>query len=231
MAQPLPVIPLAQSPLRYSVKARRPDLLTTIAALSITFGAAGLGWSAFALYQTIQTEGIPIPGGDPMIISATSLVSTGASTTSIQWKVKPGVIWLELADAAVGIALALVLLVMGFLTLAGSPLSRPGHMLWARVKLPVALLSCAIWVLSLWAGSYPVPGLTTIVSGSGQPAQGLPLASIMWRGCILGAIMLIYPITVLIVMRNRQVKGYYNAGAGRAAGGVACGGSRKLNPG
>jgi hypothetical protein len=221
MEQPLPVIPLAQPPLRYSVKARRPDLLTTIAALSITFGATGLCWSAFALYQTIQVEGIPFLNGGSVVILTTTLVSTGAAPMSIQWEVKPGVIWLELADAAIGIALALVLVVLGFLTIAGSPLSRAGHVLWAKLKLPAALLTALAAVLSLWAGSSPVSGLTTVVSGSGQPAQGLSFAYIVWRGCIIGALTMIYPITVLIVMRSKRVAAYYKAGAGRAAGGTA----------
>jgi hypothetical protein len=121
-----------------------------------------------------------------------------------------------LADGIIGLALAIFLAVLGILTLTGSPRARWGHLLWAWLKLPAIALSFVSTMSFMTSMFQNATASMTTTPGAPAPPQFINTMAIV-QASIYAAFALIYPIAILIVMRTRRVKEYYEAGAGKAA--------------
>jgi hypothetical protein len=101
--------------------------------------------------------------------------------------------------------LAVFLLVIGIATLRESPRGRKFHLLYAGIKIALAVTgAAAAW----WMASSYHDAL--LVNTSEQAADARGLATFVGvQALIFGAVALIYPIALLIVLQTRGVKEYY----------------------
>jgi hypothetical protein len=104
--------------------------------------------------------------------------------------------------------LAAYLLVAGILVLRDSPRGRKLHLIYAWIKIPLAL-ACA---LSAWwlVNSYLEAANSQAAAAGGATWMMNPLASRLGvQETVLAVLGVIYPIALLIVMQARGVKEYY----------------------
>jgi hypothetical protein len=103
---------------------------------------------------------------------------------------------LTAVGAVIGLALAVLLLAAGIVTLTQSQLGRRLHLIYAWVKIPVAMVTA---VASAWA----VQGYFAAMPG-GSPG---PVTLVMMVGAIL--LGCAYPVALLIVYRTKTMREYY----------------------
>ena len=116
------------------------------------------------------------------------------------------------ADGTINLALAVFLFVLGIMTLTGSPRARNGHLLWAWLKFPAIALSF-VATTAFTRALFQSAAATTV-----PPAPVFADSVAVAQSAIYAMLTLIYPVAILIVMRTKRVKEYYEAGAGRAVG-------------
>jgi hypothetical protein len=105
-------------------------------------------------------------------------------------------------EAALGLLLAVLLLVCGVLVLRDSPRGRRWHIIWACIKLPLALAGGFVYWLQMSAMM------------SSFPVRSNPfMMQYVWvlTGAVQAAFYCAYPLAVLIVMRTRRVTAFYGA--------------------
>jgi tetrahydromethanopterin S-methyltransferase subunit B len=107
----------------------------------------------------------------------------------------------------VGLGLALLLLLCGILVFRESPRARRWHLVYAVVKIPVAIAGVlAVWWLTSdfieVARRNPNASVSYLASNAGRT-----MTVRLW----LGALGIIYPIVLLIALQTRVVKGYYRS--------------------
>jgi hypothetical protein len=166
----------------------------------------GMAWSPVSM-ATVQPDGsafLRLPGGYLMMDAqgtVTNQMSSGMPTTVA---IHPLSMMLVLGEAAASLALAILLLVAGILVLRQSPTGRRLHLIYAGVKLPLAIAG-GIGIVWLAAGM-----ANTFNSGTGGP-PGAPPQAIGW-GIALAVGGAIYPLALLIALNTRGVRDYYRAG-------------------
>jgi hypothetical protein len=108
-------------------------------------------------------------------------------------------IWTGL-DAAVGLLTAVLLLIAGIMVLRDSPRGRRWHIVWAWIKLPLAVAGGIVYWLQMSAM------MSSISAGN-------PLGNYIWAlsAAVQAAIFCAYPLGVLIVMHTRGVMAFYGA--------------------
>ena len=111
--------------------------------------------------------------------------------------------------AVVGLGLAVYLLVIGIWVLRQSPRGRKLHLIYAVVKIPVAILGIAAtwWLVSSLMDS-PLVG----AGPNAFPIENMA-TSLAIQATVLGVAGLIYPIALLIALQSKAVKDYYESGA------------------
>jgi hypothetical protein len=222
--EPLPAVPLSVQSLRYAAKPRQPAVLTTIGLLSIVFGVFGLAWSAIDIRNVIDnaepfessqvTYATPSPYTPiPSPMPANWTPVTIYPTATVEWQIRRSVVWLVIGDGVVDAAMDVLLIVLGGILLRGLPTARPSHLIWAWAKLPAAVLTFAttLW----WQEALSGHGWGAIILSGAPSRQGLEATTVV-RLADAAAISVPYAIVVLIVMRLKHVREYYDAGA-RAA--------------
>jgi hypothetical protein len=113
------------------------------------------------------------------------------------------------ADVVLSLVLALVLLVAGLMVFRQSPKSRPLHRFYAWLKIPVALAGAAgmAWMYGAFVGAFSPP----VARGAS------PGAVVFWMWAAgMGVVGCGYSVAVLLVLRSRRVRGYYNSISGAA---------------
>jgi hypothetical protein len=107
-------------------------------------------------------------------------------------------------DAVLSVLLAVLLLVAGILVFRRSPASRRLHRIYAWAKLPLAL-----------AGAVGVGWMfdSFMTAFAPRPPPGQPGPSMMFWTWTIGATVLscAYSIGLLIALRSRTVRAYYNS--------------------
>jgi hypothetical protein len=131
------------------------------------------------------------------------------------FKFGPTETFLGMADGIVGVLLAISLAVLGILTLVGSPRARGGHLVWAWLKLPAVVLTGAATAAATKAMFVGVAAMAP-AAGAGSAAATMGGKMALIQGILYALVTMIYPVAILIVMRTRGVREYYEAGAGRA---------------
>ena len=219
-AEGMPLVALDYSrPVR-----RRPGILTAVGVISICIGALGVlsnGFSAVQwaiLYAVRSPVAAPPPPGMTPATGPTTTATTG-TTVAFAAPLFPGLdgptAALAIGEAAVGLALAVFLLVLGIQVFRDAPFGRRGHLIWAGLKLPAAALTA--W--ASWAVTRSM--MAALNAAMGPAGGGPPLAfgntMMVTQAVISGLFACIYPVAILIVMHTRTVKSYYATGAGATA--------------
>jgi hypothetical protein len=168
----------------------------------------GMAWSpvSMAMVQPDGSAFIQVPGGYLMLDAqgnVTNQMSSGIPTTVA---IHPLSMMLVLGEAAASLALAILLLVAGIMVLRQSPTGRRLHLIYALVKLPLAIAG-GIGIVWLAAGM----ANTFNAAGGGGGASGAPPEAIGW-GIALAVGGAIYPLALLIALNTRGVRDYYRAG-------------------
>jgi hypothetical protein len=124
-----------------------------------------------------------------------------------RFKIPQAAILLVGIEAVLSVLLAVLLLVAGILVFRRSPVSLRLHRIYAWTKLPLAVAGALGigWMYGSFLSAFtprPAPGQSS-------------LSAVFWTWAI-GAIALScgYPIGLLIALRSRQVRAYYNSISG-----------------
>ena len=104
--------------------------------------------------------------------------------------------------AAVGLALAIYLLVIGILMLRQHPRAGRLHKIYAAIKIPLAIVAGIAWPV-FWA-SFSTMGAGTTTAPTFTPALITACVIAVLVGCA-------YPIALLIAFRTRTAREYYAA--------------------
>jgi hypothetical protein len=118
---------------------------------------------------------------------------------------------LAVLDALLGAGLAAFLLIAGLMVLRDSLRGATLHRIYAWLKIPLAILGAVVWVW-LWESLFS--GVTASVPP--QAAGGPQGAAAVRTGAIIHAIVFTalgcaYPIALLIALRTRSVRAYYQS--------------------
>jgi len=117
------------------------------------------------------------------------------------FKVSGGGAALVMVTSALSMALAIYLLVIGIITLRQSLRGRQLHLIYAVIKIPLAILA-AIGVY--WMASSFMTNLPTVPrSSSAGAAAGMFYAMMAGFG-------IIYPIALMITLSTRRIREYYS---------------------
>ena len=117
---------------------------------------------------------------------------------------------LSLIDAFGSEALAIFLLIIGIGVTRGWRGARRYHLIYAALKIPLVIFGALAW---WWLMTSFVRGISSSMPPNPQSAQamqgmsaGMGVFSFGW-----GVIALIYPISLLIVLRARTVREYFQS--------------------
>ncbi|MBC8106550.1 MAG: hypothetical protein H7Z14_08170 [Anaerolineae bacterium] len=153
------------------------------------------------LYVSIMPDkSARIAGGASFIqIDPAGNVSDAASimmANMSKFSIRPAASAMTLLDAILAGLLAIYLLIVGILVLRQNRRGRGMQMIFAVLKIPIAVLAAIGW---MW----------TIQDANAGAISSGQLKAWLWTFLVIG---LVYPITLLIVLRTRAVREYYNAG-------------------
>jgi hypothetical protein len=162
------------------------------------------------------TTVIAPPGGNVTIVFNTgnmlALGPTGQVISSglppmPKLNVNPGLVALVSLDAVLSGALAIYLIVVGIIVLRGSFVGPRLLRIYAWTKIPLAILAgvgVGMLMYQFYSGFSNMPGF----AGANGASFG-PLGTLYGIG--LGLLGLAFPVGVLIALRSRTVRGYFNA--------------------
>ena len=166
-------------------------------------------WSPVSMVQ-MQPDGSAVVrlGGGFMVIDNQGFVQSNMSTLMPRLRIHPLSIALVVGESIASAALAIFLFVVAVLTLRDSPRGRRYHQVFAAIKIPLAVTG---GVAFAWLMTGLLTSLRALNPGMGA---GLPSARAIQTMTTLGIMMavigLLYPVVLLIVLRTRTVKDYYN---------------------
>ena len=111
---------------------------------------------------------------------------------------------LGLVDAFLRVALAVLLIVAGVFVLRDHRLGRRLHLLWAWLRIPLALVSGVV----SWQMMQAMFRSMAAAPGTPFPPQSMTWVAVMSGGMQV-VLAWIYPIAVLIVLRTRTARTYH----------------------
>jgi hypothetical protein len=136
-------------------------------------------------------------GGSPVVITAQGTVQAwGFGAGAPVFKLSPVAAALVMVEAAFSAAIAIYLLVIGILTIRQSRRGKRLHIIYAILKIPVAVFG-VIATAWMWA-TFVAPG----------PGASSAVAATMG---LLASVGLIYPIILLIVLNVGTARDYYRS--------------------
>jgi hypothetical protein len=133
--------------------------------------------------------------------------------TAFAMKIDRVTMVLMVADGTINLSLAIFLFVLGIITLTGSVRARRGHLLWAWLKFPAIVLSF-FSTLEFTTAMFQSAATMTGPAGT-QPAPAFLNSMAVIQATMYAVFAMVYPVALLIVMRTKRVREYYEAGAGR----------------
>jgi hypothetical protein len=168
----------------------------------------GMFWSpvSMAMVQPDGSAFLRLAGGYLMIDAQGKVMSQTPVGLPTTVAIHPLSMVLVLGETAASLALAVLLLVAGMMVLRQSPSGRRLHLIYALVKLPLAI---AGGIGLVWLAT----GMANTFGPGGASAAGTtPREAIGW-GIALAIGGAIYPIALLIALNTRGVRDYYRAAA------------------
>ncbi len=116
-------------------------------------------------------------------------------------------VMLILIEGTASVLLSIYLLVIGILTLRQTPRGRALHLIFALLKIPLAVL-CGVawcWLIGEVMSSMPHTGGTTGITPI------LPMR--LFVLCLVTVAAIIYPIALLIALQTPSIRDYYKSGS------------------
>jgi hypothetical protein len=113
------------------------------------------------------------------------------------------------AEAIGSIALAIFLLVVGIQVFRATFRAQRLLTLYACLKIPLALTAGIGLSMLGYEFANGIASLPTVSAASGSAAS-MQTSFIVW-GCVIASLGMAFPIGLLIALRSRTVKYYYNA--------------------
>jgi len=180
-------------------------ILSAPAQQFVTPGASA-GAVAAAFKQPDGSVSIQFSEGASLVLGPQGQVkamTTGVTFPSVS--IHPVAIGLMLATALASIGLAIYLLVCGILMLRQSLRGRRLHLIYAAIKIPVAI---AAGVAATWVERE----LATNSAALGGVGVGV------FSGLVPALLALAYPVALLLVLNLREVREYFAVGTGAGQG-------------
>jgi len=158
------------------------------------------------------------PGGNAVIMFATGsqlvlgpggqVISSGPPAFP-KFKVSGALVVILVAEAILSVALAIYLLIVGIQVFRASFRAPRLLSIYAWLKIPLALVA-GVGLAML--GYQFTSGITNMAQfrGATPNTAGISLGFIFW-GCVIAGLGLALPIGLLIALRSRTVKDYYNS--------------------
>lgn len=149
---------------------------------------------------------VPATSGGPNWAKGQPPLATPTPRTAIH----PMSMVLVIGEAMMSGGLAIYLLTIGILTLRGSPNARRLHQIYAAVKIPLAVAGAVAfaWLMSELAQFLQA-------SGGGGAVASPGLSTFTTISVTLAGMGTIYPLVLLIVLRRKALRDYFDAGASR----------------
>jgi hypothetical protein len=127
-----------------------------------------------------------------------------------RFRIRPSASVLTIITSALGLALAIYLLVVGILTMRQRPSTRRLHLIYAALKIPLAVLAAVGWFLFIDDLTRSMTAVASMGPGaSSPPLVGASSAGAMAIAIMLGLAACAYPVALLILMNMRNVREYY----------------------
>ncbi|HEY2585894.1 MAG TPA: hypothetical protein VGI81_09035 [Tepidisphaeraceae bacterium] len=145
--------------------------------------------------------------GSMLVLGPAGHVISSGPPPMPKFNINPGVAGLVIIEAFLSAALAIYLLVVGVIVLRGSFIGPRLLRIYAWAKIPLAILAgvgVGTLMYQLYAGMSSMPGY------AGANAASFAPIGIIY-GVVLGVLGVAFPIGVLIALRSRTVRGYFNA--------------------
>jgi hypothetical protein len=177
--------------------------MTAVAILSIVIGGFGLLGAISSVVSTavMMTVTPPVPPAAP----APATGPAAAPPPPIfGYRPTMSMVVLGVVDGVVRGGLAALLVAAGIFVLRDRRLSRRLHLIWAWLRIPLALLSAAVY----WQTMRQM--FATMPAAPGTPIPTAFMDSVMLIGIIVQILIAwAYPVAVLIVMRTQTARAYY----------------------
>jgi hypothetical protein len=145
----------------------------------------------------LGTQGNIISQSSPPPAAAFN-AAAGASISLSPWAVAGFI-----ATSVLSIGLAVLLLVAGIMVLRDSPSGRRLHLIYACLKIPLAVAAGASFAYCIYEL------MSSLAASTGAPAQ-VGFGPTTWV-TVPAALSCIYPVALLIALNSRSVRAYYQS--------------------
>ena len=143
--------------------------------------------------------------GNMLVLNASGGVISSGPPALPNFKVGVGVVTVLMLEALASVGLAIFLLVVGIQVLAGSFRARRLLKIYAWLKIPLAVTAGIALPIMFYEF---VGGVAASTPGGGAAPVAAGFA--VW-GVVMTILSLAFPVALLITLRTRTVRNYYNA--------------------
>lgn len=168
---------------------------------------ASVGQVAAVIAQPGGNVTIYFNTGNMLVLGPAGQVISSGPPPMPKFNVNPGLAGLVILEAVLSGALAIYLVVVGIIVLRGSFAGPRLLRIYAWTKIPLAILAgvgVGMLMYQFYSGFSNMPGFA-----GANAASFAPLGTLYGVG--LGLLGLAFPVGVLIALRSRTVRGYFNA--------------------
>jgi hypothetical protein len=145
--------------------------------------------------------------GNMLVLGPAGQVVSSGPPPMPKFHVDASLATLVIVEGVLSAALAIYLIVVGVVVLRGSFAGARLLRIYAWIKIPLAILAglgVGTLMYQFYSGMSSMPGFAAASASSFAPMG-------IGYGIVLGALGLAFPIGVLIALRSRTVRGYFNA--------------------
>ena len=148
---------------------------------------------------TFNSGSMLILGAQGNVITQTSPVAFGGAP---MFTISPWAVAMYIATTVLSLGLAVLLLVAGIMVLRQSPSGRRLHLIYAVLKIPVALAAGLSF-------AYAMHQMMSGFAAAGAPT-GVGWGVSLWAA-VPAALGCLYPVALLIALNTRTVREYYHS--------------------
>jgi hypothetical protein len=164
--------------------------------------------------QVVTTQGFMLINPSGQVTSSSTFSAAAASFT--RFRIRTSASLLTLIETVIGLILAIYLLITGIVTLRQRPSARRLHLIWAMLKIPLAVVGAVGWYLFIYDLTQSLSSMTPMTPAAQTTATASSTAGAMVFAIIIGVIGCAYPIALLIVMNTRTVREYFRVSTARS---------------
>lgn len=157
--------------------------------------------------QVFTRQGFVVISPSGQITSSSTMNPAAAFS---RFHIRPSASVLTILATALGLALSIYLLVVGIFTLRQRPGARRLHLIYATLKIPLAILAAVGWFLLISDLTQSFSGVAAMAPpGATAPTPSASTAGALTFAIIFGLAAIAYPVALLIVMNTLNVRAYY----------------------